>query len=88
MNFVRSHGISQFQQGGDDSWWTILGHKFQHTLEVRTVHRHSVLPTFVSMPSSTFYEFKKAPHPDIVNTAFPCPFSEGEHVVAIKPLGK
>ena len=40
----------------------------------------------------TFYEFKKAPHPDIMNTTFPCPsdwkFSEGEHVVVIKPSEK
>ena len=44
------------------------------------------------MPSSTFYEFKKAPHPDIMNVTFPCPsewkFSEGECVVAIKPSEK
>jgi len=92
VNFTRSHGISQFQQGEDDSWWTILGCKFQHALKVRTVHRHSVSPTSVSMPSSTFYEFKKAPHPDIMNVAFPClsewKFSKDEHVVAIKPSGK
>ena len=41
------------------------------------------------MMSTTFYEFRMAPHPDIVDTIFPCPaewkFSEGEHVVVIKP---
>jgi hypothetical protein len=44
------------------------------------------------MPTSTFYEFKKALHPDIMNTTFPCPsewkFSEGEGEVAIKPSEK
>jgi hypothetical protein len=92
MNFVRNHSITRFQQGVDHSWWTILGRKFEHALEVRTFHCHSVSFTSVSMPSSTFYEFKKAPHPDIMNVTFPCPsewkFSEGECVVAIKPSEK
>jgi hypothetical protein len=92
INFARNHGVTQFQQGEDDSWWTILGRKFEHALEVRRFHRHSVSATSVSMPSSTFYEFKKAPHPDIMNATFPCPsewkFSEGECVVAIKPSEK
>ncbi|KAF8232253.1 hypothetical protein L208DRAFT_1273050 [Tricholoma matsutake] len=88
MNFARNHGITQFQKGEDDSWWTILGHKFEHALKVRTFHHHSVSSTSVSMPSSTFYEFKKAPHPDIMNVTFPCPsewkFSEGECVVDLE----
>jgi hypothetical protein len=92
MNFTRNHGVTKFQQGEDDLWWTILGCKFKHTLEVRMFHRHSVSSTSVSMPSSTFYKFKKAPHPDIMNMTFPClsewKFSEGKHVVAIKPSEK
>jgi hypothetical protein len=92
MNFMMNHGVTQFQQGIDNSWWTILGRDFQHTLEVRTFHRHSVSYTSVSMPSSTFYKFQNAPHPDIMNTTFPCPsewkFFESERVVAIKPSEK
>jgi hypothetical protein len=92
INFVRNHSITQFQQGEDDSWWTILGRKFEHALKVKRFHCHSVSSTSVSMPSGTFYEFKKAPHPDIMNATFPCPlewkFSEGECVIAITPSEK
>ena len=92
MNVAMNHGITRFQQGIDNSWWTILGCKFEHALEVRKFHHHSVSSTSVSMPSSTYYEFKMAPHPDIMNTTFPCPsewkFFEGEHIVATKPSEK
>ncbi|KAF8220644.1 hypothetical protein L208DRAFT_1332634 [Tricholoma matsutake] len=88
MNFARNHGVTQFQKGEDNLWWIILGCKFEHALEVRTFHCHSVSSTSVSMPSSTFHEFKKAPHPDIMNATFPCPsewkFSEGECVVDLE----
>jgi hypothetical protein len=91
LNVAVNHGITQFWQGVDNSWWNILGCKFEHTLEVRTFNRHSVTPTS-SMPSTTFYEFQNAPHPVIMNATFPCPsewkFSEGERVVVVKPSEK
>jgi hypothetical protein len=87
-----NHGITRFQQGENDTWWNMFGRKFQHALELRKFHRHSVSSTSVSMPSTIFYEFQKSPHPDIVDAIFPCPsewkFSEGERVVAIKPPAK
>jgi hypothetical protein len=67
LNIAVNYRITQFQQGVDNSWWNILGHKFEHTLEVRTFNHHSVTPTS-SMPSTTFYEFQNAPHPVIMNT--------------------
>ena len=89
---AREHGITRWQQGIDDSWWNLFGCKFQHGLERRRFHRHSVSSTSVSMPSAIFYEFQMAPHPDIVGAIFPCPaewkFSEGERVVVIKPSEK
>ena len=92
MNATLIHGITQFRQGIDKDWWILFGRKFEYGLEVRTFHRHSVSPTSVSMPSTIFYEFQNAPHPDIMDATFPCPsewkFSEGEHVVAIKPSEK
>jgi hypothetical protein len=84
-----NHGVTQFWESVDELSWMILGRTLEHTLELRTFHWHSVSSSFVSMPSATFYKFRKAPHPDIMNATFPCPsewkFSEGEHVVAIKP---
>jgi hypothetical protein len=89
VNVAMNHGVTQFQESVDELSWMILGWTFKHTLELRTFHWHSVLSTSVSMPSATFYKFKKAAHPDIMNMTFPCPseweFSEGECVVAIKP---
>jgi hypothetical protein len=91
LNVVVNHRITQFRQGIDNSWWNILGCKFEHTLEVRTFNCHSVTPTS-SMPSTTFHEFQNAPHLVIMNVTFPCPsewkFSEGEHVVVVKPSEK
>jgi ribosomal protein L24 len=91
VGVAKNHDIIRIYEG-IDGLWTMFGRKFQHGLEVRTFHRHSVSSTSVSMPSSTFYEFKKAPHPDIMNATLPCPsewkFSEGERVVAIKPSEK
>ena len=92
LNVTVNHGVTHFQKGVNDLWWIILGCRFKHALEVRTFNRHSVTPTSVSMPSTTFYEFQNSPHPVIMNTTFPCPsewkFSEGECVVVIKPSGK
>ena len=92
MLIAMEHGITQFRQGIDEDWWNILGQKFKHTLEVRMFHHHSVLSTSVSMPSTIFYEFQNAPHPDIMDVTFPCPsewkFSDGERVVAIQPSEK
>jgi hypothetical protein len=72
VGVTKNHNITRIYKGIDGSW-TIFSRKFQHGLEVRTFHRHSVSPTSVSMPSTTFYEFQKAPHPDIMNATFPCP---------------
>jgi hypothetical protein len=92
MGIVKDYGITRFQQGIDDSWWNLFGRKFQDGLERRRFHRHSLSSTSVSMPSAIFYEFRMAPHPDIVDATFPCPaewkFSEGERVVVIKPSEK
>ena len=91
VGVAENHDITQIYEE-IDGLWTMFGHKFQDGLEVRTVHRQSVSPTSVSTPSTTFYKFQKAPHPDIMNATFPCPsewkFFEGECVVAIKPLEK
>ena len=91
VGVAKNHDITQIYEEIDGSW-TMFGRKFQDGLEVRTVHRQSVSPTSISMPSTTFYEFQKAPHPDIMNATFPCPsewkFFEGERVVAIKPSEK
>ena len=89
---MRKHGITQYQQGIDDSWQNLFSCKFQHSLKCRRFHQHSVSSISISMMSTTFYEFRMAPHPDIVDTIFPCPaewkFSEGECVVVIKPSEK
>jgi hypothetical protein len=91
VGVAKNHDITRIYEEIDGSW-TMFGRKFQDGLEVRTVHCQSVSPTSVSMPSTTFYEFQKAPHPDIMNATFPCPsewkFFEGERVVAIKPSEK
>ena len=92
MLIAMEHGITQFRQGIDEDWWNILGQKFKHTLEVRMFHHHSVSSTSISMPSTIFYEFQNAPHPDIMDATFSCPsgwkFSDGERVVAIQPSEK
>jgi ribosomal protein L24 len=86
LGVAKDHGITRIYEQIDGSW-TMFGRKFQHGLEIRRFHRHSVSSISVSMPSTLFDEFLMAPHPEIMAATFPCPsewkFSEGERAVVV-----